>query len=195
LLADSSKACLALRLNLKGLVREGGTNLILSEFCFYHLVYVDDSGSDNRTGFRRKRWASLGVIPVQTTGFHRSARHQILPAYAQDGIMHVRIFQGSTDSMVFEDFVQELLPLCGRWPEPKSVLVMDNTSFHQPERVEQLCADAGVKVLSLPPYSPDLNPMEEFFAELKALIRRSWPLHLCHGRCHYTAAVTTITSL
>jgi hypothetical protein len=160
---------------------------MLSEFRSCHLVYVDKSGSDNRTGFRRKGWATLGMTPVQTAGFHRNARHQILPTYAQDGIVHVRIFQGSTDSAVFEDFIQELLPLCGRWPEPKSVLVMDNASFHQPERVEQLCADAEVKVLFLPSYSPDLNPIEEFFAELKALIKRSWLLHFDHSQDGFAA--------
>jgi transposase len=45
---------------------------------------------------------------------------------------------------------------------------MDNASFHRTERIEQMCADAGVKLVYLPPYSPDLNPIEEFFAELKA---------------------------
>lgn len=82
-----------------------------------------------------------------------------------------RIFQGFTDSEVFEDFIQELLPLCGRWPEPRSVLIMDNAPFHQPDRIQELCNDAGVKLLFLPPYSPDLNPIEEFFAELKAFIK------------------------
>jgi transposase len=51
---------------------------------------------------------------------------------------------------------------------------MDNASFHRTERVEQLCHDVGVKLLYLPPYSPDLNPIEEFFAELKAFIKRNW---------------------
>lgn len=37
-----------------------------------------------------------------------------------------------------------------------------------------MCFDAGVKLLYLPPYSPDLNPIEEFFAELKTFIKRQW---------------------
>jgi hypothetical protein len=37
-----------------------------------------------------------------------------------------------------------------------------------------MCADAGIKLMYLPPYSPDLNPIEEFFAELKAFIKRNW---------------------
>jgi transposase len=84
------------------------------------------------------------------------------------------VFQWSTDSSVFEDFIEQLLAHCGRWPEPKSVLMMDNSSFHRSERVAQLYSDAGVKPVYLPPYSPDLNPIEEFLAVLKAVIRKRW---------------------
>lgn len=56
-----------------------------------------------------------------------------------------------------------LLHHCGRWPAPKSDLVMDNASFHHSERVKQMCWDAGVKLVYLPPYSPDLNLIEELF--------------------------------
>jgi transposase len=83
------------------------------------------------------------------------------------------MFQGSTDGKVFEDFIVQLLPHCDRWPEPKSVLIMDNASFHQTEQIEQLCDKAGVKLVYLPSYSPDLNPIEEFFAELKAFIKKN----------------------
>jgi transposase len=111
---------------------------------------------------------------VQVTRFHRGQRYHILPAYCQDGILLSRVSQGSTDSAVFEDFLEQLLSHCGRWPEPKSVLIMDNASFHRSTRVEQMCTNAGVRLLYLPPYSPDLNPIEEFFAELKTFIKRHW---------------------
>jgi transposase len=144
---------------------------------FHHLVYVDESGCDKRVGFRRTGWSPLGVTPVQIAQFQREKRYQILPAYTQDGILFARVFQGSTDSEVFKDFVEQLLPFCGKWPELKSVLIMDNASFHHAERIEQMCQDAGVKLIYLPPYSPDLNPIEEFFAELKAFIKRNWKVY------------------
>lgn len=147
---------------------------LISEFCSYHLVYVDESGCDKRIGFRRTGWSPLGTTPVQVSKFHRDQRYQILPAYAQDGILHSRVFQGSTDALFFEDFIEELLQHCGKYPEPKSVLIMDNASFHRSERIGQMCLEKGVKLVYLPPYSPDLNPIEEFFAELKAFIRRHW---------------------
>lgn len=146
----------------------------ISDFQSHHLIYVDESGCDKRIGFRRTGWSPLGVAPVQVSKFHRDQRYQILPAYAQDGIVLSRVFRGSTDASVFEDFIGQLLQHCGRWPEPKSVLVMDNASFHHSGRMETMCSEAGVKLVYLPPYSPDLNPIEEFFAELKAFIRRNW---------------------
>lgn len=146
----------------------------LSDFQSYHLVYVDESGCDKRIGFRRTGWSLLGIAPLQVSNFHRDQRYQILPVYAQDGIVLSRVFWGSTDAAVFEDFIDQLLRHCGRWPEPKSVLIMDNASFHRSDRIEEMCTDAGVKLVYLPPYSPDLNPIEEFFSDLKAFIRRNF---------------------
>jgi transposase len=74
-------------------------------------------------------------------------------------------------SQDFEDFIEQLLPFMGTGPEPKSVLAMDNASIHHTERIEQMCRDAGVKLVYLLPYSPDLNLIEEFFVELKAFIK------------------------
>jgi transposase len=146
----------------------------LSEFRSYHLVYVDESGCDKLIGFRKTGWSPFGVTPVQIAKLHRGRRYQILPAYSQDGILLSRVFQGTTEGDIFGDFIEQLLTHCGRWPEPKSVIVMDNASFHRTERVEQLCYEAGVKLMFLPPYSPDLNPIEEFFAELKSFIKKNW---------------------
>jgi transposase len=105
-----------------------------------------------------------------------------------DGVIFSQIFQGTTDGEVFERFIEQLLPLCGRWPEPKSVLVIDNVSFHYTEYIRQMCADARVKLVYLPPYSLDLNPIEEFFAELKAFIKRNWQVYeasLAQGFDHF----------
>jgi transposase len=146
----------------------------LSAFHSYQLVYIDESGCDKRIGFRRTGWSPLGVAPVEVARFHRDRRHQILPAYNQDGVLLSRVFQGTTDGAVFEDFIEQLPHHCRPYPEHNSVLIVDNASFHHSDRIEQMCRDAGVKLLYLPPYSPDLNPIEEFFAELKAFIKKQW---------------------
>lgn len=51
---------------------------------------------------------------------------------------------------------------------------MDNASFYRTARIEQLCHEAGVKLVYLPPYLPDLNLIEEFFAKLKGFIKKHW---------------------
>lgn len=128
----------------------------------------------NASGLGGRGWSPLSVTLIQVAQFQREQRFQILPAYTQDGIILARVFQGSIDGAVFEEFIKQLLPLCGKWPEPKSVLVMDNASFYRTDRIKQMCNKAGVKLVYLPPYSPDLNLIEEFFAELKAFIKRNW---------------------
>ena len=111
----------------------------LSEFSSYHLVYVDESGCDKRVGFRRAGWSPRETAPVQVAHFQRGDRYQILPAYAQDGIVFAQVFQGSTDAIVFEHFIRELLPYCGRFPAPKSFLIMDNATIHHSDVVKTLC--------------------------------------------------------
>lgn len=147
------------------------------EYHSYQLVYVDESGCDKRSGIRRTGWSPPGITPVERSKFHRGQRYQILPAYSQDGIVISHIYKGSTDAALFENLIEQLLHHCGRYPGPRSVLIMDNASFHRSERVEQMCIEKGVRLIYLPPYSPDLNPIEEFFAELKAFIRRKWTVY------------------
>jgi hypothetical protein len=51
---------------------------------------------------------------------------------------------------------------------------MDNASWHHSEKILQMCQDAGVVLESLSPYSPDFNPIEEYFGVLKKFIKKKW---------------------
>jgi hypothetical protein len=144
----------------------------------YQLIFIDESGVDKRDGLRRKGWAPKGKTPKQKSRFQREQRFQILAAYTQRGIKLARVFPGSTDATVFEDFIDQQLHHCGKWPEPESVLVMDNATIHYSDRVKQLCKEAGVKQIFLAPYSPDTDPIEEFFAEVKEYIKIRWEEHV-----------------
>ena len=137
-----------------------------------HLIFIDESGANRQDGFRRFGRSPQGTAAKQITRHQRGPRYQILCAYAKDGVLLSRVFRGTTDSAIFEDFISQLLTLCGRWPESKSVLVMDNASIHHSATIERLCADAGVKLVFLPPYSPDLTPIELLFARFKKLVKR-----------------------
>ncbi|KAJ3469852.1 hypothetical protein MRS44_003917 [Fusarium solani] len=152
--------------------------LKLGGYRSYHLIFLDESGLDKSIGVRRKGWAPKGVPPMQIARFQREERYQVLAAYTQRGIKLSRVYRGSTDTATFVDFIEQLLHHCGRWPEPESVLVMDNASIHCSDKIKQMCNEAGVKVEMTAPYTPDTNPIEEYFAEMKACVKLRWDEHV-----------------
>ena len=78
--------------------------------------------------------------------------------------------EGSTMREIFGAYGERALCPSLR---PGQVTVMDNPSSHKGSRVRELIEEKGCELLYLPPYSPDLNPIEEVFAKLKALLRRA----------------------
>ena len=78
--------------------------------------------------------------------------------------------EGTTTGAVFEAYLENVLAPSLR---PGQVLVMDNLSSHKGPRVRELIEGWGCELLYLPPYSPDLNPIEQAFAKLKASLRRA----------------------
>jgi transposase len=76
--------------------------------------------------------------------------------------------EGSTTKEVFEAYIEHLLAPTLRRGQ---VVVMDNLSVHKGERVRKLVEGRGCKLLFVPPYSPDLNPIEEAFSKVKRLLR------------------------
>ncbi len=78
--------------------------------------------------------------------------------------------EGPTTGAVFEAYLERALAPA---LEPGRVVVMDDLSAHKGRRVRELIEAAGCELLYLPPYSPDLNPIERAFAKLKASLRRA----------------------
>jgi transposase len=77
-------------------------------------------------------------------------------------------FDGATDSAAFETYVERCLAPTLR---PGDVVVLDNLACHKSAEAARLIAAAGAELRFLPPYSPDLNPIERMFSKLKAWLR------------------------
>ena len=80
----------------------------------------------------------------------------------------------SVDGEMFCDFVRgtlipNMLPFDGL--NPTSIVVMDNCSIHHVTKVKSMLADAGILLIYLPPYSPDVNPIEEAFGYVKGYLK------------------------
>ncbi|CAI0652875.1 unnamed protein product [Colletotrichum noveboracense] len=137
------------------------------------MIFVDESGSDRGLAILDRGYAPKGVTPRQTKRFHRGKRVQILPAYTINGLIYCEVYEENTDTEVFEGFLERLLPYCGKYPAPRSVIFMDNASFHfVSQRLKDLIAQAGVIIEFQVPYSPDTNPIEYLFGSVKNRIRK-----------------------
>jgi transposase len=79
-------------------------------------------------------------------------------------------FEGSTKAFVFEAYVQHFLAPTLR---PGQIVVMDNLGAHKTDKVRELIEERGCKLWFLPAYSPDLNPIEEAFSKIKALLKKA----------------------
>ena len=78
--------------------------------------------------------------------------------------------EGATTREVFETYIEQML---GPALRPGQIVVMDNLSSHKSERVHELIEERGCELLFLPPYSPDLNPVEMAFAKVTGLLREA----------------------
>ena len=92
----------------------------------------------------------------------------LIAALDQAGMRCATVVDGAVNQAVFEAFVEKVLAPRLRAGD---TVVMDNLSSHKGTRAGALIAAAGARVLYLPPYSPDLNPIENAFSKLKHLIR------------------------
>jgi len=138
------------------------------------LVFLDESALNERTGDRKYGWAPIGSACEVSRPLKRLERWSVLPALAIDGYISYLIIQGSITSAVFEAFVEEqVLPHCSPYPGPRSVLILDNASIHKSIRLRELCEEHGVLLKFLPPYSPDFNPIEATFNNIKAWIKKN----------------------
>ena len=131
------------------------------------LVYVDESGI-NRILQREYGYAERGVRVHGKVKGRREKRISCIAAYKERKLLAPMRFEGYTESKLFNQWLKEcLIPEL----EKGDTVILDNASFHKSPETRQLIEEAGCKLIYLPPYSPDLNPIEKVWARLKMIIR------------------------
>ena len=98
-------------------------------------------------------------------------RLTVLGALGADGVAGAMSVEAATDTPVFLAFLDHVLVPALRATKPDAVVVMDNLSPHRAPAVRQRLEAAGLELLYLPRYSPDLSPIEPMWAQLKAALR------------------------
>lgn len=131
------------------------------------LVFLDETAAATNMA-RRHGWAPRGqrcrlAVPQ---GHYKTTT--VTAAVRTTGLVATMLFDGATNGTRFRAYVTDTLaPVLS----PGDTVILDNLQAHKVAGVREAVEAAGAHVLYLPPYSPDLNPIEQIFAKLKALLR------------------------
>ena len=131
------------------------------------LIFLDESGVSTQMTRLYARCVGGGRIHEGTPD-GRWKILTILGAISTRGMVATMTIEAATDREIFLAYLDEAL--CPKL-EPGDVVVMDNLSSHKVKGVRERIEARGAKLLYLPPYSPDLNPIEKAWAKLKQLLR------------------------
>jgi transposase len=131
------------------------------------LIFLDESGVSTQMTRRYAR-AERGVRVHESTPEGNWKILTILGAMNLSGMIATMTIEAATDAEVFLAYLEHVLCPALR---PGDVVIMDNLSSHKVSGVRELLEAAGAELLYLPPYSPDLNPIEKAWAKLKQLLR------------------------
>jgi transposase len=129
---------------------------------------VDECGLDESIQ-RNYALASIGQKILEDISGNRTARTSIIAGLNQNNILAPWYFSGYCNTEVVLTWIKnELLPTL----RVGLTVIWDNATFHKSAQIKTLIESVGGKLIFLPPYSPDLNPIEHYWAKLKACIRR-----------------------
>ncbi len=143
---------------------------LASRFDARRLVFVDESGfhtSMTRLRARAPRGERAhGKVPRK-----RGRNQTLIASITLQGAMGESVsIEGSTDAELFEAYVERFL---APTLQAGQVVVLDGLGAHRTGRVRDLIEASGADLVFLPPYSPDLNPIEEAFSKVKGIVRKA----------------------
>jgi transposase len=141
---------------------------LIKQYAKDKLVYIDESGIDAYV-YKNSGWAPKGDLVYGEISGKRYARESFVAAKCASKILAPFCFKGTCDTTLFDMWVEKfLVPAL----KPGQIVVLDNATFHKSAKTRKLIEDAGCSILFLPPYSPDFNPIEKFWAWFKAKIKK-----------------------
>jgi hypothetical protein len=133
------------------------------------IIYLDESGFDMNM---RKEfgWKERGKrLYDNKSGNRKGKRITVISALKDRKLLAPMWFEGNTDTNIFNEWIEKCLV-----PElkPNQVIVMDNATFHKSEATRKLIESVECKLLYLPPYSSDFNPIEQKWGHVKNMVKK-----------------------
>ena len=136
-----------------------------------HLVFLDETWAKTNMAPTHGR-CRRGERLIARVPFGHWKTSTFLAALRWDGVSAPAVFDGPINGRSFTAYVEQVLAPTLR---PGDVVVLDNLGSHKGKAARDAIERAGAELRFLPPYSPDLNPIEQVFAKLKTLLRRAAP--------------------
>jgi transposase len=133
------------------------------------LVFLDETSTNTRLT-KRTGWSPKGERYRTHAPFGQWKTQTFIAGLRCHGLVAPWIVNAPMNAAIFETYVETQL---ARELGPGDVVILDNVGFHKSERAAELVRQRGAWLLFLPPYSPDLNPIEMAYAKLKALLRKT----------------------
>ena len=131
------------------------------------LVFLDESGAKTNMTRQYGR-APAGQRLLDTIPGGHWNTTTMISAIRLEGVAAAMVTEGATNTLVFTGFIERFLAPVLR---PGDIVVMDNLSSHKASCVAEAIEAVGAEVWYLPPYSPDLNPIELMWSKVKNLLR------------------------
>ena len=126
----------------------------------------------DKTCYKQKGWGKIGKTLLHEITGKRIKRTSVLAALNQKNILAPLLFEGTCNTELFVAWIQQqLLPSL----TTEQTVIMDNASIHKSQKLRSFIEGAGCKLIYLPPYSPELNPIETFWANMKKWIKNNIP--------------------
>jgi transposase len=131
------------------------------------LVFIDESGAKTNMTRLYGR-AKQGERATDNTPSGHWCTTTMISSMRLDGSTACMVVDGATNKEVFQAYVKHiLLPTL----KPGDIIVLDNLSAHKNKEIQELIESVGAELWYLPPYSPDLNPIEKMWSKIKAILR------------------------
>ena len=132
-------------------------------------VFLDETGATTKMT-SLYGWSPRGERLVDAAPFGHWKTTTIVAGLSATGLVAPWVIGGAMDGPAFRTYVEQVLASELRQGD---VVVMDNLAAHKVPGVREAIKAVGAHVMYLPPYSPDLNPIEQVFAKLKTLLRKA----------------------
>lgn len=143
----------------------------MKQFDAKNLIFTDEAGANLRMSlpYGRSEGGERIKMPIP---FEHGPQFSMIGAISVNKVEAALYGEWATNGDIFHTFIEKsLLPQL----KPEHIVIMDNVKFHLQARIRETIESIGAKIVFLPPYSPDLSPIENMWSKIKNTLRKLAP--------------------